>query len=126
MKKRNLYAQLYVFGPRAEPEALAQIERVVQCKFEDEYAKTDAYGQVTWFSSVFGFEIMVYANSVREDGTWYVVNIGPETDISESGAPMEEMNFHLAQVLRAAGFEQIVTLEEYRANHDQTHPPLPG
>ena len=120
--RKNLYAQLYVFGSRDEAEVRGQVVTALQCTFDEEFAKSDTYGTITWFSSVFGFEVMFQRQSRQDDGAWYVVNVGPEIDVMDHDAPMEEMNFHLAQVLRAGGFEQIVTLEEYKAHHHRPEP----
>jgi len=117
MQKRNLFAQLYLFGSRDEAGVRGQLETVFGCTFDPQWAKSDAYGRVTWFSGAFGFEIVFQAMSRRDDGTWYVVTVGTESKLMDLDAPMENIDFHVAQMLRAGGFDQVVDLEEYRSHH---------
>jgi hypothetical protein len=119
MRRKNLHATLYFFDRRDEPDVRSTVAGALHCRFPEADAKSDEF-RTTWFGGAFGFEIMFYLVSQRGDGAWYSVNIGPSDDISDPEAPLEEIEFHLAQVLRKAGFGTIVTMDEY---YDQHHKP---
>jgi hypothetical protein len=121
MQRKNLHATLYFFDRRDASEVRSALAVALHCTFDDEFAKSDEY-RTTWFDDAFGFEISFHLVSQRDDGAWYSVNIGPSYGITDPEAPMEEIDFHLSQVLRKAGFGTIATADEYRAQH---HKPAP-
>ena len=121
MQKKNLHATLYFFDSRDPSEVRSTLARALHCRFDEEFAKSDEL-RTTWFADSFGFEIMFYLASRRDDGAWYTVNIGPSSGLFEEEAPLEEIDFHLFQILQRAGFTTVVTMAEYRDRH---HKPAP-
>jgi hypothetical protein len=121
MQKKNLRASLYFFDGRDPADVRSTLARALDCDFDEEFAKSDEF-RTTWFADSFGFEISYHLVSRREDGAWYTVNIGPSSDVFEPEAPTEEIEFHLSQMLRRAGFGMVVTMSEY---HDRYHKPSP-
>jgi len=113
MQHRSLYAKLYLFGDRDEREVRSKLETIFQCTFEERYAKSDEYGTVTWFSDTFGFEFLFRCESRRDNGAWYVMTLTPKLDVEDTSGPMEEINSHVALMLRASGFELVVDRREY-------------
>jgi hypothetical protein len=116
MQKRNLHASLYFFDGREPPEVRKTLARALHCNFDEEFAKSDEF-RTTWFADSFGFEIAYYLVSRRDDGAWYTVNIGPSSGLADPDAPMEEIDFHLFQILQNAGFSTVVTAPEYFERH---------
>lgn len=122
MKKRNLFANLYFFGDREESNVRGKLASLFGCTFDDAYAKTDEDGSTTWFDQAFGFQLLFQMESLRDDGAWYLVTLSPVLDVFDSDSEMEEINFHVAQMLRGAGFDPVATLEEYRSQHYRPAP----
>jgi hypothetical protein len=121
MQKKNLYASLFFFDGREPSEVRNTLAGALHCNFDEEFAKSDEFG-TTWFGDAFGFEISFHLVSRRDDGAWYTVSMGPSSDLVEPGAPMEEIDFHLSQILRKAGFGTVVTMPEYRDRHHKPSP----
>lgn len=114
MERRNLYAHLYVFDSRGEAAVRSDVARALNCTFHDENAKSDEF-RTTWFADAMGFEIVFGGMSSQGNGRWYSINLGPSTDVLDPEAETTNIDSHLAQLLRAAGFETIVEPAEYRA-----------
>jgi hypothetical protein len=116
MHKKNLHASLLFFDGRDPDAVRTTLAAALHCSFDEEFAKSDEFG-TTWFGDAFGFEISFHLVSRRDDGAWYAVDLGPSIDLFEPDAPMEEIEFHLSQILRKAGFGTVVTMPEYRERH---------
>jgi hypothetical protein len=55
--------------------------------------------------------------SRRDDGAWYVVTVTPAPSSNAAQATMVNIDFHVSQILTAAGFQTVVTTDEYRQKH---------
>ena len=116
MQRKNLSASLYFFDGRDPDEVRSTLAGALNCTFDEEFAKSDEFG-VTWFADSFGFEITFGLASRRDDGAWYSVTLSPGFHIVDAEAPRDNIDFHLSQVLRRAGFSTVVTNEEYGARY---------
>jgi hypothetical protein len=118
MQKKNLYARLYFFDGRDPVDVRRFVAGALSCSFDEEFAKSDEFG-TTWFADALGFEILFRLTSRRDDGAWYTVTVSASVDLVDPEAPMDEIDFHLSQVLRKAGFSEVVTPQEYRERYQK-------
>lgn len=114
MEALNLYARVFVADRRSESEVRADVERALGCAFDPDSAKSDAE-RTTWFADAFGFEVCFHLQSTGSSHNWYSLALGPGFQMVAPEGKMFNIDFHLAQVLRQAGFESTVDGQEYRA-----------
>jgi hypothetical protein len=114
----NLFASVFVLDGRAESEVRALVEQGLGCVFDPEFARSDDH-TTTWFADAFGFEIAFCLREKTTDGGWYSVALAPGFGMLAPDAEMKSIDFHVAQLLRNAGLNTVLTVAEYRARTAQ-------